>query len=210
MDKIDGPYYFFKALQKVRHALPEWFPLVGLEFGYTNIVPVDYVAAAMDHIAHAAGPRRAGVPPHGHPSPSARARSSTRSPRPRTRRTWRMRIDKRLTDALPKGVGSLLLQLPALKGVRRSILADLGIPEEILGHIGFTAQFDTRDSRARAGGHGHRGPAARRPTPSEAGTTGSASSTPTSTRTARSRRAINGRTVGHHRRLERHRPRGGA
>src|SRR4029450_7654451 len=55
MDKIDGPYYFFKALQKARHALPEWVPLVGLEFGYTNLVPVDYVAAAMDHIAHQPG-----------------------------------------------------------------------------------------------------------------------------------------------------------
>ena len=31
MDKIDGPYYFFKLLQKLRHALPEWFPLVGPE-----------------------------------------------------------------------------------------------------------------------------------------------------------------------------------
>ena len=29
MDKIDGPYYFFKLLQKLRHALPEWFPLAG-------------------------------------------------------------------------------------------------------------------------------------------------------------------------------------
>ena len=55
MDKIDGPYYFFKAIQKARHALPEWFPLVGPELGYTNIVPVDYVAAAMDHIAHQPG-----------------------------------------------------------------------------------------------------------------------------------------------------------
>ncbi len=63
MDKIDGPYYFFKAIQKVRHALPEWFPLVGLEVGRTNIVPVDYVAAAMDHIAHLDGRRRPGLPP---------------------------------------------------------------------------------------------------------------------------------------------------
>jgi NAD(P)-dependent dehydrogenase (short-subunit alcohol dehydrogenase family) len=114
MDKIDGPYYFFKALQKARHALPEWFPLVGLEFGYTNIVPVDYVAAAMDHIAH-------------QPELDGQA--------------FHLMASK-----------SLLLQLPALKGVRRSILADLGIPEEILGHLGFTAQFDTRDSeRALAG-----------------------------------------------------------
>jgi len=29
MDKIDGPYYFFKLLQKLRHALPEWAPLAG-------------------------------------------------------------------------------------------------------------------------------------------------------------------------------------
>ena len=52
MDKIDGPYYFFKAIQKLRHWLPEWVPLVGPELGYTNIVPVDFVADAMDHIAH--------------------------------------------------------------------------------------------------------------------------------------------------------------
>src|SRR5438270_5552652 len=52
MDKIDGPYYFFKATQKLRHWLPEWVPLVGPELGHTNIVPVDFVAKAMDHIAH--------------------------------------------------------------------------------------------------------------------------------------------------------------
>ena len=151
MDKIDGPYYFFKALQKARHALPEWFPLVGLEFGYTNIVPVDYVAAAMDHIAHQPG--LDGQAFHLMASKSQRSgevlntfAKAAHAPQ------MAIRIDKRLTDALPKGVGSLLLQLPALKGVRRSILADLGIPEEILGHLGFTAQFDTRDSeRALAG-----------------------------------------------------------
>ena len=37
MDKIDGPYYFFKAIQKARFALPEWFPLIGPEMGYTNM-----------------------------------------------------------------------------------------------------------------------------------------------------------------------------
>ena len=67
MDKIDGPYYFFKLLQRLRHALPEWFPLAGPEGGQTNIVPVDFVARAMDHIAHMADddlPRRH-VPPRG-------------------------------------------------------------------------------------------------------------------------------------------------
>ena len=74
MDKIDGPYYFFTAIKMARHYLPGWFPLVGPELGYTNIVPVDFVAAAMDHIAHQPGPRRAGLPPHAARSRSARAR----------------------------------------------------------------------------------------------------------------------------------------
>ena len=52
MDKVDGPYYFFKLLQRLRHALPEWVPLAGPQGGDTNIVPVDFVARAMDHIAH--------------------------------------------------------------------------------------------------------------------------------------------------------------
>ncbi|MEA2480457.1 MAG: hypothetical protein QOJ07_2379, partial [Thermoleophilaceae bacterium] len=52
MDKIDGPYYFFKLIQKLRHALPEWFPLAGPEGGKVNLVPVDFVARSMDHIAH--------------------------------------------------------------------------------------------------------------------------------------------------------------
>ena len=145
MDKIDGPYYFFKAIQKARHALPEWFPLVGLELGFTNIVPVDYVAAAMDHIAHQDG--LDGQAFHLCAPKSQRSgevlntfASAAHAPH------MAIRIDKRLTDALPKGVGSLLLQLPALKGVRRTILADLGIPEEVIGHVAFTAQFDTRDT----------------------------------------------------------------
>jgi NAD(P)-dependent dehydrogenase (short-subunit alcohol dehydrogenase family) len=151
MDKIDGPYYFFKAIQKARHALPEWFPLVGLELGFTNIVPVDYVAAAIDHIAHQ--PDLDGQAFHLCAPKSQRSGEvlntfahAAHAPH------MAIRIDKRLTDALPKGVGSLLLQLPALKGVRRTILDDLGIPEEIIGHVGFTAQFDTRDTeRALAG-----------------------------------------------------------
>ena len=33
MDKIDGPYYFFKAIQRMRALVPEWVPLVGLDLG---------------------------------------------------------------------------------------------------------------------------------------------------------------------------------
>jgi NAD(P)-dependent dehydrogenase (short-subunit alcohol dehydrogenase family) len=146
MDKIDGPYYFFKAIQKVRHALPEWFPLVSVEWGDTNIVPVDWVAAAMDHIAHKEGldgqafhlvdpnPRKAGDVMNVFAS-SAHA--------PRTV----MRVDKQLTDMLPKGVLSYAMKIPALKGVRKSFLRDLGIPDEVLEYMGLTAKFDPRDAQ---------------------------------------------------------------
>src|SRR3546814_15260808 len=55
MDKIDGPYYFFKSVQKISHAVPKWLPLLGLTGGQVPIAPVDYVAKAMDYIAHKPG-----------------------------------------------------------------------------------------------------------------------------------------------------------
>ena len=55
MDKVDGPYYFFKLIQLVRDVLPRWMPLIGLEGGHINLVPVDFVVAALDHLAHLPG-----------------------------------------------------------------------------------------------------------------------------------------------------------
>ena len=36
MDKIDGPYYFFKLIQKIRKYLPPWMPAIGIEGGRIN------------------------------------------------------------------------------------------------------------------------------------------------------------------------------
>lgn len=153
MDKIDGPYYFFKAIQKLRAALPPWIPLIGPELGYTNIVPVDFVAEAMDHIAHVDG--LDGQTFHlCHPRGQRSGEVLNTFARAGHAPQMAIRIDKRFTDALPKGVFSLLMQLPALKGVRRRFLADYGIPEEVVGHVGFTAQFDTRDTERALAGSG--------------------------------------------------------
>jgi NAD(P)-dependent dehydrogenase (short-subunit alcohol dehydrogenase family) len=145
MDKIDGPYYFFKAIQKARHWLPEWVPLVGPEFGYTNVVPVDYVAKAMDFIAHQPG--LDGQAFHLTNPRSQRAgevmnqfAKAAHAPQ------LALRVDKRLTDALPKGTLSMLMKLPPAQQVRKSILADLGVPEEVVDHIALRPQFDTRDT----------------------------------------------------------------
>src|SRR5919107_5549862 len=55
MDKVDGPYYFFPILKLLRARLPSWTPLVGLDLGDTNVVPVDYVARALAWLAHLPG-----------------------------------------------------------------------------------------------------------------------------------------------------------
>jgi NAD(P)-dependent dehydrogenase (short-subunit alcohol dehydrogenase family) len=145
MDKIDGPYYFFTAIKMARHYLPAWFPLVGPEFGHTNIVPVDYVAAALDHIAHEDG--LDGQAFH-LCSPRSQRSGDVLNAFARAAHAPQlsMRIDAGLLQALPKGTFSMLMQLPAARGVRKAILADFGIPEEVLGYIGLTAEFDTRDT----------------------------------------------------------------
>ena len=65
-----------------------------------------------------------------------------------------MRIDSRLIQALPKGTLSMLMKLPALKDVRKTVLADFGIPEEVVDFVGLTAQFDTRDTERALEGSG--------------------------------------------------------
>jgi NAD(P)-dependent dehydrogenase (short-subunit alcohol dehydrogenase family) len=151
MDKIDGPYYFFKAIQRLRQLLPEWVPLVGLDLGYTNIVPVDWVAGALEHIAH-------------EPELDGRAFHLT-DPRPQRvdelinevagvahAPRFALSIDKRLTDPLPKWPLKLALALPPLRQARTLALRDLGIPPEVLAHMELVPRFDTRDAeRALAG-----------------------------------------------------------
>jgi NAD(P)-dependent dehydrogenase (short-subunit alcohol dehydrogenase family) len=151
MDKIDGPYYFFKAIQKLRHWLPEWMPLVGPELGWNNIVPVDFVSRAMDHIAHL--PDLDGQAFHlTHPKGQRSGEVLNAFARAAHAPQMHIRVDKKLLAMLPKGTFSMLMKLPPAKDVRQSLLADFGIPEEVVEHIGFTAQFDTRDTeRALAG-----------------------------------------------------------
>ena len=94
MDKIDGPYYFFKLIRRIRNVVPQWMPMPGVEGREINIVPVDYVVAAMDHIAHLDGydgrafhltdpnPQTAGQVIDTSPARPTRLRPRSRSRRP--------------------------------------------------------------------------------------------------------------------------------
>ena len=143
MDKIDGPYYFFKAIERMRHLLPEWVPLVGLDLGHTNVVPVDWVTGALEHIAHEAGldgrafhltdPR-----PQRVDQLINELASAAHAPR------FAVSIDKRLTDPLPRWPLALAAQLPPLRQLRKLTLRELGIPEQVIAHMELVPRFDTR------------------------------------------------------------------
>src|SRR5580704_16902619 len=127
MDKIDGPYYFFKAIQRVRRFVPEWLPLVGVDFGYTNVVPVDWVVDAMDHLAHE--PELDGRAFHLTDPRSVRVdelfnefAAAAHAPR------FAVSIDKRAASIVPRWPVSLALRVPPLRQIRDLALREIGIP----------------------------------------------------------------------------------
>jgi NAD(P)-dependent dehydrogenase (short-subunit alcohol dehydrogenase family) len=153
MDKIDGPYYFFKLLQRARNAVPQWFPGVGIEGRKINIVPVDFVAKAMDHLAHIDGfdgqafhltdpkPLTAGQVINVF-AKAAHAPEAT------------MRIDSRMFDFIPKQVRNGLTMLPPVKRITDQVLADLGIPRSVLVYINYPTDFDSTKTQTALEGTG--------------------------------------------------------
>jgi thioester reductase-like protein len=161
MDKVDGPYYFFKAIQRMRQVVPQWMPLVGLDLGKTNVVPVDWVAGALDHIAHR--PNLDGrafhlTYPGGQRVDEVMNDIASAANAPR----FAVSIDKRVLDVVPTTPLSLLMRIPPLRQARRLTLRELGIPKEVLEHIDLVPTFDTRQAeRALAGSNFEHPPALR-------------------------------------------------
>ncbi len=153
MDKVDGPYYFFKAIQRARQLLPEWLPLVGVDLGRTNIVPVDWVAGAMDHLVHQ--PDLDGRAFHLTDSRGQRVdelinelAAAAHAPR------LAVSLDRRLTRALPTWPLSLALQLPPWRQLRGLALREFGIPEEVLAHMELVPRFDSTATQLALAGSG--------------------------------------------------------
>ena len=111
MDKVDGPYYFFKPIRVRASWCRNGCRSLGPDLGATNVVPVDYVAAAMEHLVHE--PELDGRAFHlANPEPQRVDELinelATAAHAPRVGLT----IDKRLTDPLPTWPLKLALGLP--------------------------------------------------------------------------------------------------
>ena len=159
MDKIDGPYYYFPAIKKLRDTLPSWLPLVGLDLGDTNLVPVDYVAKSMDHLAHQ--PELDGECFHlVNPEPQPVIELINAFCRAAGAPGFATPIDRRVTGVITRLPGALrpgriaatALKIASLKTVLGQTVGRAGIPPEVLTHTSFVHLFDSSlTQRALAG-----------------------------------------------------------
>ncbi|MBS0212996.1 MAG: SDR family oxidoreductase [Proteobacteria bacterium] len=144
MDKLDGPYYLFPLIKKMRELLPQWMPTLGIEGGRINIVPVDFVADAMDHIAH-----KKGLDDHCFhlvdPEPQRVGEVLNTFCRAGHAPEMTMRIDARMFSFVPFPVRAAVGNLPPIKRFLAAILRDLKIPKEALKFITYPTRFDNRE-----------------------------------------------------------------
>jgi NAD(P)-dependent dehydrogenase (short-subunit alcohol dehydrogenase family) len=163
MDKIDGPYYFFPLMKLLRDRLPAWLPLMGVDLGDTNVVPVDYVAKAMDHLAHLPGHDGEAfhlVNPEPQPVVDMINIFCAAAGAPQ----FATPIDRSVTTAgplalVPRQLRPLSIFNAAIRSRPAQVLLDqtlgrLGVPAEVLAHTSFTAVFDSRRTEKALAGSG--------------------------------------------------------
>ncbi len=155
MDKVDGPYYMFTLLKKLRGALPAWFPLAGPEGGKVTIVPVDFVARSMDHIAHLPDEDLPGDTFHlVDPEPMTVGEALNTFARAAHAPQFAMRIDENLANVVPQAVRAGVMALPTVKKIRNQVYRDLGIPPAAMEVRDFKCTFDARDAQRALHGTG--------------------------------------------------------
>jgi NAD(P)-dependent dehydrogenase (short-subunit alcohol dehydrogenase family) len=155
IDKIDGPYYFFSVIKRLREYLPGWLPVPTPGMTLTNVVPVDYVAKAIDALAHKPGLDNQAF--HlVNPEPQRNVEllgtfaQAAKSPQ------LKVMLDGKVGDLLPTRVLQLALAKATARGpgevVARQTLGRLGVPPEVLAHVSLPTTYDsTKTQEALAG-----------------------------------------------------------
>ena len=154
MDKIDGPYYFFKLIQRMRQLLPPWMPSIGLEGGRINIVPVDFVVDAIDHISHhhhhTSGRCYHLVDPQGYRVGDVLDIFARAAHAPK----MNVFVNAALLGFIPRGVKKSLMALAPVRRIRNAVMKDLALPEDIFTFVNYPTRFDRRETDAALKGSG--------------------------------------------------------
>ncbi len=153
MDKIDGPYYFFKLIQKMRKMLPSWMPTIGIEGGRINVVPVDFVVKAVDHIAHLKG--EDGKCFHlVDPTPMRVGDLLNTFARAAHAPEMTMRVNAALFSFIPRHIRKALMALSPIRRIRQAVMTDLGLPDDMLRFVNYPTRFDCRETTRALKGTG--------------------------------------------------------
>lgn len=146
MDKIDGPYYLFKLIQKLRGALPSWVPLIGFEGGHVNFVPVDFVAAALAHLAHLPG--QDGRCFH-LTDPEDRRVGETLNVFARAAHApvMSLRLEPSVLGSAVGLAAAGAGRLRPLQRILEQLLRELGIPRSVVGLLDYPTTFDSTNAQ---------------------------------------------------------------
>ena len=153
MDKVDGPYYFFKLIQRMRELLPPWLPSIGLEGGRINIVPVDFVVDALDAISHKKDIEKKCyhlVDPVGYRVGDVLDIFSKAAHAPK----MNLFINAALLGFIPRSITKGLMALAPVRRVRAAVMKVLGLPEDMLTFVNYPTRFDCREALAALEGSG--------------------------------------------------------
>jgi NAD(P)-dependent dehydrogenase (short-subunit alcohol dehydrogenase family) len=152
-DRADGPYYAFKVIQRLRNAIPPWVPLIGLEGGEINVVPVDFVAGAIDAIGHRDG--LDGRTFHlTDPAPQSLGDVTNEFCRAAHAPQFTLRLDSRAGAVLPKEMRGMLQHWRVAQTLKRRLLEGIRIPETALGYVSNRARFTCEHAQAALQGTG--------------------------------------------------------
>ena len=153
IDKVDGPYYLFGLFALLGH-LPAAIPMLAPGIGATNIVPVDYVSAAIVELIG-----RTADDPDNHTFHLV-------APRPQSMRE----IYNAFADAAgaPRAVATLPAALVdpvlrpsigAIRSLRDAALSTLRIPPVVVDNLAIPTRFVDEHTRATLGADGPTVPA---------------------------------------------------
>ncbi|WET78568.1 SDR family oxidoreductase [Amycolatopsis sp. QT-25] len=150
MDKIDGPYYLFPAIDRLA-GLPD-VPIVGPDLGDTNVVPVDYVAEALNALVTTKGlDGRAFHLVNPEPQPVVSVYNAF------AKAAGAPTISVQLNDRLSKGIVNLVKlseHIPGFTIARDAVLERLGIPPVLLDTMAFPSVFSSASTRKALIGSG--------------------------------------------------------
>lgn len=141
VDESDvGTGRFFELLRRAGQ-LPRLLPVLVPQLGETNMVPVDFVAEALDHIAHSPAPTHSTF----HLADPARVRAVD---------ALNLFADEagapHLVEVMGKNTLRKVLRMP---GMQR-MLPSVGLPEDALEHSEFGCWFDCANTTAALAGTG--------------------------------------------------------